>query len=198
LNSFQLQMLLMGYGVVTLIIGLTAIGMLLRSQVLTGRLMKELRTQRRQIGQILTEQAALSEAVHKQPNEIAEGARYLKKAADDIRWQSANKDIVLNDQLDLLLKQYRMLVSMQAGQVHATPAVCNDASAGHDSGLDEAGMGDPQTAPDYRAPRPRLVAGRPAKRNEHSQPYGATGSGRSAPVREADVVTLADHLSCRL
>lgn len=195
MSAFQLQMLLMGYCVVMLVLELTAIGLSVRQWILTTQLAKELRAQRRQIGQMLAEQTNLHEAFQKQPNEIAEGARYLKKAADDIRWQTANKDIVISDQLDLLLKQYRMLVSMQADKA-LPPLTGADVANGGLAAV--AGDGRPdelQAAVDDRAVRPRLATGRPVLRSEVKQLSARPVWEATAPATGADVVTLADHLS---
>jgi hypothetical protein len=109
-----------------------------------------------------------------QPAQLLESAAHLRGAVDEMRWQYNNRELLLNDQLELLAQQARALARLRYEAISMPGDFAGD------------GAGHAAAAP----------AGRPW-REDSAQPV-AQASGLSVHSRgrhaDAKVVTLKEHL----
>jgi hypothetical protein len=109
-----------------------------------------------------------------QPAQLLESAAHLRGAVDEMRWQYNNRELLLNDQLELLAQQARALARLRYEAISLPGDFAGD-GAGH------------------------AAATRPGRqwREDSAQPV-AQASGLSVHSRgrhaDAKVVTLKEHL----
>lgn len=186
---FQLEILLAGFCVSVLGFAVWAIWLLTSLSRATQRVTKLQQLNLRSLEGFDLRFQQILDACRAQPAKLSESVAYLKTAADDIRWQATNKDIVLSDQLDMLVRQYRALVALHCESRPAAGQQTSDANAQqHLAVAAEA---------EEHLPENRSRAG-PLRRLEMSPRPIRRSPPDAGQVREpakGELITLRDHFS---